>query len=164
MWQAISDSIREVMHAKEDGIREIVRKRFSHQYTNRDEAPCAAIAILTFRNFFELVRFDFIIDDKLKVYLLEVSHHMHLSKSEFTFFYRLICRPICLQVTLLPINGSMNKSRPSKKDLLINCLTQLLLQILYNTLKLVGLASATAAHPADVYVSTVYILLMFFDL
>ncbi|XP_065833475.1 probable tubulin polyglutamylase ttll-15 isoform X1 [Oscarella lobularis] len=96
MWQAISDSIREVMHAKEDGIREIVRKRFSHQ------------------NFFELVRFDFIIDEKLKVYLLEVNMSPNLSSGHFA---------------------------PNK---------WLYEQIVYNTLKLVGLASATAAHPADV--------------
>jgi tubulin monoglycylase TTLL15 len=89
MWTAIKDSIREAIFSKEEDFK----KSLAHYPSNR--------------NFFELVRFDFALDDALKVWLLEVNMSPNLSSGHFA---------------------------PNK---------WMYEQVVYNTLRLVGLAKTT---------------------
>ncbi|CAH1167338.1 unnamed protein product [Phyllotreta striolata] len=65
IWQQTEEAIRGVVLAKESQIVEAL-KRFKSK-----------------RNFFELVRFDFVIDENLKVYLLEANMSPNLSSAHF---------------------------------------------------------------------------------
>ncbi|ENN78250.1 hypothetical protein HUJ04_004358 [Dendroctonus ponderosae] len=65
IWTQIEDSIRTVLIAKEPLIADVL-KRFRHK-----------------RNFFEMMRFDFVIDEELNIYLLEANMSPNLSSSHF---------------------------------------------------------------------------------
>lgn len=62
VWEQVDHIIPEILHSCHDNLIEQ-----THKYTNNP------------RHFFELVRFDFIIDDQLKVWLMEVNLSPNLS-------------------------------------------------------------------------------------
>ncbi|KAJ8926545.1 hypothetical protein NQ314_021084, partial [Rhamnusium bicolor] len=65
IWEQIEDSIRTVIIAKEPLITDVL-KRFKSK-----------------RNFFEMMRFDFVLDENLKIYLLEANMSPNLSSAHF---------------------------------------------------------------------------------
>ncbi|KAG5887696.1 hypothetical protein JTB14_002017 [Gonioctena quinquepunctata] len=65
IWEQIEDAIRTIILAKEPLIVDILRKFKSK------------------RNFFEMMRFDFVIDEDLKIYLLEANMSPNLSSAHF---------------------------------------------------------------------------------
>ncbi|XP_066262671.1 probable tubulin polyglutamylase ttll-15 [Euwallacea similis] len=65
IWSQIEDSIRTVMLAKESLIADVL-KRYKHK-----------------RNFFEMMRFDFVVDEDFKIYLLEANMSPNLSSAHF---------------------------------------------------------------------------------
>lgn len=64
IWQQVDDIIRSTVLAKEQDIARILRS-------------------YKMRNFFDLIRFDLIIDDKLKVHLMEANMSPNLSSAHF---------------------------------------------------------------------------------
>lgn len=65
IWEQIEDSIRTVLLAKEQDIVNVANK-FSSK-----------------RNFFEMMRFDFVVNENLKVSLMEANMSPNLSSSHF---------------------------------------------------------------------------------
>lgn len=65
IWDQIHDSITEILLLKENLLVEVL-KRFKHH-----------------RSFFELMRFDFIVDENLRVFLLEANMSPNLSSAHF---------------------------------------------------------------------------------
>lgn len=65
IWEQIEDSIRIVMLAREPKIVEAVGR-----YPSKD-------------NFFEMMRFDYVVDEDLKVYLMEANMSPNLSSAHF---------------------------------------------------------------------------------
>ncbi|KAI1302332.1 Tubulin polyglutamylase TTLL6 [Halotydeus destructor] len=65
MWSRIEDSIRSVYLAKHGVMDKVV-----HAYGNN-------------RNFFEMVRFDFVVDEELNIYLMEANMSPNLSSIHF---------------------------------------------------------------------------------
>ncbi|XP_050514072.1 probable tubulin polyglutamylase ttll-15 isoform X1 [Diabrotica virgifera virgifera] len=65
IWKQIEDAIRTVVLAKEAAIVDVLQR-----YTSK-------------RNFFELMRFDFLVDENLKIYLLEANMSPNLSSAHF---------------------------------------------------------------------------------
>lgn len=65
MWDTIYESIIEVYSSKEEDFAKAI-KNYPHK-----------------RNFFEMVRFDFVLDSKLNVYLMEVNMSPNLSTKHF---------------------------------------------------------------------------------
>ncbi len=64
LWIKIEDAIRSVVLLKEPKISRLVKN-----YASK-------------RNFFEMVRFDFAVDDKMNVFIMEVTIHTDLLISE----------------------------------------------------------------------------------
>ena len=73
MWNTIYDIIRDVYTHKE---AEFI-KAISH-YPQK-------------RGFFEMVRFDFVLDSKLNVYLMEVNMSPNLSSKHFAGKFNFLC-------------------------------------------------------------------------
>ncbi|XP_014238738.1 tubulin polyglutamylase TTLL6, partial [Trichogramma pretiosum] len=67
MWDACFDAIKNVLLQKEAQIRDVVEKRFRG----------------TRRNFFELVRFDFTVDENLDVFMMEANMSPNLSSAHY---------------------------------------------------------------------------------
>lgn len=65
IWGQIEDSIRTVILAKEPEIVEIVNR-----YPSK-------------HNFFEMMRFDFVVDDDMNVFLMEANMSPNLSSAHF---------------------------------------------------------------------------------
>lgn len=65
VWDAVKDAIRNVFYSKEAALI---------QATSHYPSPS---------NFFEMMRFDFVIDDQLKVHLMEANMSPNLSSSHF---------------------------------------------------------------------------------
>ncbi|XP_056636211.1 probable tubulin polyglutamylase ttll-15 isoform X2 [Diorhabda sublineata] len=65
IWTQIEDAIRTVVIAKEPAIVDVLQR-----YQTR-------------KNFFELMRFDFLVDENLKVYLLEANMSPNLSSAHY---------------------------------------------------------------------------------
>ncbi|GAB0100879.1 TTLL6 [Sergentomyia squamirostris] len=65
IWDQIHDSIREVLLKKEKVLTDTIQ-RFKYK-----------------RNFFELMRFDFILDENLRIFLLEANMSPNLSSAHF---------------------------------------------------------------------------------
>ncbi|KAB7494428.1 hypothetical protein Anas_12568, partial [Armadillidium nasatum] len=65
IWEQVEESIRKVFYFNEDNII-----KYSKPYSS-------------FAKFFEMMRFDFIIDDNLKVYLMEANMSPNLSSAHF---------------------------------------------------------------------------------
>ncbi|XP_062503753.1 probable tubulin polyglutamylase ttll-15 [Corticium candelabrum] len=96
VWTAVKESIREAIVSKEPDFK----KSLQHFTSNR--------------NFFELVRFDFVIDENLKIWLMEVNMSPNLSSEHF------------------PPNKWMYE------------------QVIYNSLRLVGVGRMTHSNIPDV--------------
>lgn len=89
MWKKIEDAIRSIILLKEPFILRVIK-------TYRSK-----------RNFFEMIRFDFTVDNDLNVFVMEVRILSSLQKIIVTpdqkilndaYFSRLICHQIYLQV------------------------------------------------------------------
>ncbi|XP_011301926.1 tubulin polyglutamylase TTLL6 isoform X2 [Fopius arisanus] len=65
VWNAVDEAIRDVLLKKEKLMGDVVKK-----YPGR-------------KNFFELVRFDFIVDDQLNIFLMEANMSPNLSSAHF---------------------------------------------------------------------------------
>ncbi|XP_015514906.1 probable tubulin polyglutamylase ttll-15 [Neodiprion lecontei] len=65
VWDNVNDAIRDVILSKESLIKDVV-KRFKNQH-----------------NFFEMMRFDFAIDDELNVFVMEANMSPNLSSAHY---------------------------------------------------------------------------------
>ena len=65
VWRRVRDAVTEVLYSKEDVLIKSVAN-----YKNR-------------HNFFEMMRFDLILDDRLNVYLMEANMSPNLSSAHF---------------------------------------------------------------------------------
>lgn len=107
IWDQLEDAIRVVCLEKESMIRKQMRN-----YKSKT-------------NFFEMARFDFVVDNDLKVYIMEVSwldswlmtfffFEIHINYRLYLFlivklFFRSTCRQICHQLITHKIVYFMNK-------------------------------------------------------
>ncbi|KAA0184449.1 tubulin-tyrosine ligase-like [Hyalella azteca] len=95
VWKGVRDAISEVFYAKEDAIIGAVLN-----YKRR-------------HNFFEMMRFDLIVDADLHVYLMEANMSPNLSSAHFKqnkLLYRQVVKHV-LGVATLPVNELMAAAR-----------------------------------------------------
>ncbi|XP_030764758.1 tubulin polyglutamylase TTLL6 [Sitophilus oryzae] len=92
IWSQIEESIRTILLAKEPLIADVL-KRFKYK-----------------SNFFEMMRFDFVIDENLNIYLLEANMSPNLSSAHFPP-NRLLYQQLLYNVLgLVGVGKSLNKN------------------------------------------------------
>lgn len=100
VWNAVKDAIRNAFYSKESSLI---------QATSHYPSPS---------NFFEMMRFDFVIDDQLKVHLMEANMSPNLSSSHFKENRLLYEQVLFNLLTLVGIGRIVHSSNllPQSKD------------------------------------------------
>ncbi|XP_045460809.1 probable tubulin polyglutamylase ttll-15 [Harmonia axyridis] len=104
IWDQIEDSLRITILAKEQQILSVVNK-FRHK-----------------RNFFEMMRFDFLVDENLNVFLLEANMSPNLSSAHFPPNQLLYQQVLFNVLSLIGIGHRLTKETNSKsaQDMIVS--------------------------------------------
>lgn len=118
VWQQVEDAIRTAILAKEHHIADIVSILL-----NYNVEPLALQFLFKFqlkqfkskRNFFEMMRFDLVIDDNLKVHLLEANMSPNLSSAHFLQNTLLYEQVIYNMLNLVGVGSSLHRESLRKR-------------------------------------------------